>query len=49
MMVTVDPLPFIVAAYVLTLLGTLAVTLWSWRAMKKAEREAEALGKRQGD
>ena len=49
MMVTVDPTPFIVAAYAITVLGTLAVTLWSWRAMRTAEREAEALGRRQDD
>jgi len=46
---SVDAWPFIIAAYALTVLGTLAVTLWSWRAMRKAEREAEALGKRQED
>ena len=39
----VDPWPFIIAAYALTILATLAVTLWSWRAMQKAERDAEAL------
>ena len=44
---TVDPWPFIVAAYAIAILGTLAVTLWSWQAMRKAERDAEALGKRQ--
>ena len=49
MMVTVDPTPFIAAAYAITILGTLAVTLWSWLAMRKAERQAEALGKRQED
>ena len=46
MMETIDPLPFIVAAYALTILGTLAVAFWSWRAMRKAERDAEALGNR---
>ena len=45
----VDPVPFIAAAYAITILGTVAVTLWSWRAMKMAERDAEALGKRQDD
>jgi hypothetical protein len=47
MMMTVDPTPFIVAAYAITVIGTLAVTVWSWRAMKKAERDAEALTRRQ--
>ena len=41
-----DPWPFILAAYALTILGTLAVTLHAWRAMRKAERDAEALGNR---
>ena len=43
----VDAWPYIIAAYAITIIGTLAVTFWSWRAMRKAERDAEALGKRQ--
>ena len=35
--------PFIIAAYALTLLGTAAVALWSWAAMRRAEAEAAAL------
>ena len=35
--------PFIIAAYGLTLLGTLGVTIWSWSAMRRAEAEADAL------
>ncbi len=35
--------PFIIAAYGLTALGTLAVTFWSWSAMRRAEADAEAL------
>ena len=35
--------PFIIAAYGLTLLGTLGVTFWSWSAMRRAEADAEAL------
>jgi Heme exporter protein D (CcmD) len=42
----IDPTPFIIAAYALTIVATLAVTFWSWRAMRKAEREAEDLGNR---
>jgi len=42
----IDPWPFIVAAYAITILATLAVTVWSWRAMRRAEREAEAVSKR---
>ena len=34
---------FIVAAYALTLLGTLAVTGWSYAAMRRAERDADAV------
>ena len=42
----VDAWPFILAAYAITIFGTLAVTFWSWRAMRRAERDAEALGNR---
>jgi hypothetical protein len=35
--------PFIIAAYGLTILGTLGLTLWSWAAMRRAEAEADAL------
>ena len=34
---------FILAAYAFTLLGTLAVTGWSWREMRRAEADAEAV------
>lgn len=43
---TVDPWPFIVAAYALTVLGTAGLTLWSIVAMRRAEAEADAVGKR---
>lgn len=42
----VDPWPFIIAAYAIAIAGALAVTFWSWRAMRKAERDAEALSSR---
>ncbi len=42
----VDAWPFIAAAYAITIIGTLAVTFWSWRAMRRAERDAEAVSKR---
>ena len=42
----IDPWPFVIAAFAIALIGTLALTFWSWRAMRRAEREAEALGKR---
>jgi hypothetical protein len=38
--------PFIVAAYALTILGTLGVTVWSFAAMRRAEAEAAALSER---
>ena len=34
---------FIIASYALTILGTLGVAVWSLAAMRRAEREAEAL------
>ena len=44
---TIDAWPYIIAAYAITIAGTLAVTLWSWRAMRSAERDADALSNRQ--
>jgi len=35
--------PFIVAAYALTLAGVAGITLFSWLAMRRAEKEADAL------
>ena len=35
--------PFIIAAYALTIIGMLGVTLWSWTAMRRAEADADAL------
>lgn len=38
--------PFVIAAYAVTLLGTLGLLLWSILAMRAAERRAdEILGK----
>lgn len=34
---------FVVAAYAAALLGTLGLTAWSFAAMRRAEREADAL------
>lgn len=34
---------FVIAAYALTILGTLAVTWLSFAAMRRAERDADAL------
>ena len=38
--------PFIVAAYALTVAGTLAVTAWSFVSMRRAEADAAALSDR---
>lgn len=40
-----NPWPFILAAYALTLAGTLGVTAWSFAAMRRAEKDADAIGK----
>jgi len=42
----VNPWPFIIAAYALTVAGTLAVTAWSFVAMRRAEADAAALSDR---
>jgi hypothetical protein len=38
-----NPWPFVIAAYGLTGLGTLALTAWAWLSMRSAEAEADAL------
>ena len=38
---------FVIAAYALALLGTLLLTAWSYAAMRRAERDAEALRTRE--
>lgn len=40
-----NPWPFVIAAYALTFLGTAGLSLASWRAMRAAERRADALTK----
>lgn len=35
--------PYIIAAYALTALGAVGVTLHSWLKMRKAEADAEAI------
>ena len=39
-----NPWPFILAAYALAGVGTLALVAWSWAAMRRAEAEAERIG-----
>lgn len=38
-----NPWPFVIAAYALTALGTALISFQSWRAMRAAERRADAL------
>lgn len=38
-----NPLPFIIGAYAVTLVGTIAMGLLSYRAMRDAERKADGL------
>lgn len=40
-----NPWPFVIGAYAVALLGTAALTLWSLVEMRRAEREAERLGR----
>jgi hypothetical protein len=35
--------PFIIAAYALTIVGTIGVALWSLAAMRRAEAQADEL------
>jgi hypothetical protein len=38
---------FVIAAYAIALIGTLALVGWSYAAMRRAERAAEALRTRE--
>jgi hypothetical protein len=42
----VNPWPFVIAAYGIALAGTGGLTAWSWIAMRRAEAQADALGRR---
>ena len=35
---TLDPWTFVIAAYAVTIAGTLALVAWSWLEMRAAER-----------
>lgn len=39
--------PFIIASYVVGVGGTAALALWAYGSMRKAERDAEKLGRRE--
>ena len=40
-----NPWPFVIAAYAVALLGTALLLLWSLVDMRRAEREADRLGR----
>lgn len=42
---TLDPWPFVIAAYAVSVIGTLALVGWSWLAMRRAERRRDGLGR----
>jgi heme exporter protein CcmD len=41
----VNPWPFVIAAYALTLLASAGLLVWSWIVMRRAEAEAARLGR----
>jgi hypothetical protein len=41
-----NPWPFVVAAYALTIGATVALLLWAWVAMRAAEAAADELKRR---
>ena len=41
-----NPWPFVIAAYVITLGGAAIIAGWSWLAMRSAERAVEELRER---
>lgn len=38
-----NPWPFVIAAYVVTLGGASTIAAWAWLSMRRAERAAEKL------
>lgn len=42
-----NPWPFIIASYVVGLGGTFALAFAAWRTMRRAEGEADSLGRRE--
>jgi hypothetical protein len=40
---------FVLAAYFVTALGTLCLLLFSWRAMRSAEKRAASVGRGEGE
>jgi hypothetical protein len=41
-----NPWPFVIAAYGITIIGTVLVSIWAWRAAMTAEKRADALRER---
>ena len=41
-----NPLPFIIGAYALTFVGSIGLAGWSYFAMRRAEKQADALSRR---
>ena len=42
---TLDPWPFVIAAYAIGVVGTLVLVGWSWLAMRRAERRRDGAGR----
>ena len=42
---TLDPWPFVIAAYAVGVIGTLLLVGWSWLAMRRAERRRDGAGR----
>ena len=40
-----DPWPFVMAAYAIVIGATLVLVVWSWLAMRRAERRREDIRK----
>ena len=41
-----NPWPFVIASYGITTFATVALVLWSYVSMRRAERDAEAVTRR---
>ena len=41
-----DHWPFVLAAYAIGVLGTIALTAWSWWAMRRAEQRRDEVRRR---
>lgn len=42
-----NPWPFVIAAYALTFAGTLALCVWTWNTMRRAEQRADNMKREQ--